>query len=85
MDELWWVKKFGNPEPYKVGTRVHVKRCAEDFHYFNGNDFGTVTKNSLEYLGIEVTFDKPRRYVGGRVMRSFNFHPINLEIISEGS
>ena len=65
---------------FPVGTKVKVVCCWQDFHFFY-EETGTVTKNSYDYLGIIVEFDKPRRFKGGMVQTDFNFAPDDLHII----
>lgn len=59
---------------FPVGTRVQVICVAQDFAFFNGEETGTVTKNTGDYLGIIVTFDK--KYAKYRP--NFNFEPKDL-------
>lgn len=76
------IKQYGTAEntfsTFPVGCKVKVITPCCDFTFFYG-ETGTVTKNTGEYLGITVTFDKPRREGRGKkIMHGFNFNPIDL-------
>lgn len=62
---------------FPVGTSVKVICTCRDFYFFYG-ETGVITKSTDEYLGIEVTFDKPRHFKGGHIQRTFNFKPSDL-------
>jgi len=65
-------------EQFPVGKKVRIICVGQDMTFFRGNELGTVIKNSGDYLGIIVEFDKPRHFVGGYVQESFNFEPSDL-------
>lgn len=67
---------------FPVGTRVQIICLGQDFYFFY-DETGTVTKNSGRYLGIEVTFDKPRHFEDGYIQKSFNFEPEDLIVIEK--
>jgi hypothetical protein len=60
-----------------VGTQVKVITHYQDCYFFYG-ETGRVTQNSGQYLGINVKFDKPRRFEGGYIQYGFNFQPHDL-------
>lgn len=63
---------------FPVGRKVMIISKMVDFHFFY-NETGAVIKNSGNYLGIAVKFDKPRHYADGYIMKEFNFNPNNLK------
>ena len=69
-------------EDFPIGTRVKIITPCEDFTFFNG-ETGTVIKNSGEYLGIRVKYDKPRRYKNGAIETDWSFNPQSLAILNE--
>lgn len=62
---------------FPVGTDVKIISHCVDMHFFYG-EFGKVTENREEYLGITVEFDKPRKFKGGWTQNDFNFGPSDL-------
>jgi hypothetical protein len=60
---------------FPVGTRVKIICVCRDMTFFKGNELGTVSKNSGDYLGIIVDFDD--------IDFSFNFAPEDLIVIRE--
>jgi hypothetical protein len=62
---------------FPVGTRVQIITPSQDFYFFY-DETGVVTENKNSYLGIIVTFDKPRKFEDGYIQKSFNFNPEDL-------
>jgi len=73
-------------EMFPVGTRVQVITLGQDMIFFNGNEIGTVIRNSGNYLGIIVKFDEEyqKHYKSGYIMEEFNFKPEDLIILKYG-
>ncbi len=67
---------------FPIGTRVKIITRYEDFTFFYG-ETGKVIKNSGNYLGISVRFDKPRHYKDGSILTGFYFNPQSLYINSK--
>ena len=65
-------------EDFPVGQRVRIICVGQDHYFFNGNEKGTVTKNTGKYLGIMIKFDKPRHFENGYIQTHFNFEPKDL-------
>ncbi len=66
-------------DDFPIGTKVKVITKCEDFTFFYG-ETGKVIRNSGQYLGICVRFDKPRHFKDGHVQTAFNFNPSSLYI-----
>ena len=64
-------------EMFPVGTKVKIICVCQDFNFFFG-ETGIVTKNTGEYLGINVKFDEPRHFENGSIQTDFNFKPEDL-------
>jgi hypothetical protein len=62
---------------FPIGTKVKVICAGQDMHFFYG-ETGVIIKNSGQYLGIIVQFDKPRYFKNGAKQESFNFAPDDL-------
>jgi len=67
---------------FQVNMPVQVMTPCVDFTFFYG-EAGKVIKNSGEYLGITVEFDKPRKYEDGYIQKTFNFNPCDLKPLKE--
>lgn len=64
---------------FAIGTEVQVITPCQDFHFFF-DETGVVIKNSCDYLGIIVEFDKPRKFENGMIQKTFNFNPEDLYV-----
>lgn len=67
----------------RIGTRVKVISSLVDFRFFRKTETGTIIKNSGQYLGIVVRFDKPMIYEDGYKCHEHNFNAKDLEAIEE--
>jgi len=72
-------------EMFPVGCRARVITIGQDFNFFDGTEAGTVVRNTGQYLGIELKFDKSRHFDNGHVQTSFNFAPDDLIRLSPES
>jgi hypothetical protein len=64
-------------DDFKVGDPVKIITPMQDFRFFNYQT-GTVTKNTKEYLGINVKFDEPMKYENGYILEEYNFEASDL-------
>jgi len=66
-----------SPAMFPLGTTVMIICHGQDHHFFY-NELGTVTDTRRCYLGITVTFDKPRHFDDGYIQKGFSFDPDDL-------
>lgn len=66
---------------FPIGTKVQVITLGQDHYFFSGKETGIVIKNSGEYLGIIIQFDKARHFEDGYIQTSFNFEPEDLIVL----
>ena len=67
-------------DKFPIGTRVRVVVEFQDMYFFRGNETGTVIRNTGDYMGVIVKFDKPRYFEDDYIQYDFNFNPVDLEI-----